>query len=184
MITLENFKINTASDLKFRERRHPQWTENYELYRDTVITNCLTQRQSVNVPFMKETIKTILANIDDAPAWYLRTGIKTNMVNGQFQVGVSLTRRTFWSTAIVSLRGCEAEGADPLLNPNRLQFTGRSRLCGTARASLLCPRPRFERGSQPRTRLWRWVWLLGGRQTLQGLPRLGRVPNVLGVGRG
>jgi hypothetical protein len=40
------------------------------LYRDTVITNRLTQRQSVNVPLMKETIKTILANIDDAPDLY------------------------------------------------------------------------------------------------------------------
>lgn len=70
MITLETFKTNTESDRKFRERRHPQWTENYELYRDTVITNRLSQRQSVNVPLMKETIKTILANIDDAPDLY------------------------------------------------------------------------------------------------------------------
>ncbi len=42
------------------ESRHPQWTLNYELYRDTVIINRLTQRQSVNVPYMKKTLKTYL----------------------------------------------------------------------------------------------------------------------------
>lgn len=36
------------------------WTSNYELYRDTVIINRLTQRQSVNVPYMKKTLKTYL----------------------------------------------------------------------------------------------------------------------------
>lgn len=55
------------SNYNFRERRHPQWTTNYELYRDTVITNRLTQRQSVNVPLTKETIRTMLSRIDDAP---------------------------------------------------------------------------------------------------------------------
>jgi hypothetical protein len=42
------------ADIRYRERRHPQWTDNYLLYRDTLITNRLTQRQSVNVPLMKE----------------------------------------------------------------------------------------------------------------------------------
>ncbi|HEY1757946.1 MAG TPA: hypothetical protein VGG72_21430 [Bryobacteraceae bacterium] len=36
------------------------WTQNYDLYRDTVIINRLTQRQSVNVPYMKKTLKTYL----------------------------------------------------------------------------------------------------------------------------
>lgn len=36
-------------------------TENYQLYRDTVITNRLTQRQRVNVPLMKATIRTLLS---------------------------------------------------------------------------------------------------------------------------
>lgn len=61
---LENLKTDEESDFKFQERRHPQWKENYQLYRDTVITNRLTQRQSVNIPLMKGTIKTILANTD------------------------------------------------------------------------------------------------------------------------
>jgi hypothetical protein len=36
-------------------------TTNYELYRDTLITNRLTQRQGVNVPLMKATIRTLLS---------------------------------------------------------------------------------------------------------------------------
>lgn len=53
--------------IKFQERRHANWRENYSLYRDKVQTNRLTQRQSVNVPLMKETIRTILANTDETP---------------------------------------------------------------------------------------------------------------------
>lgn len=56
---------NKEDGFQFQRRRHPQWTENYELYRDTVIVNRLTQRQSVNIPLMKETVKTILAGVDD-----------------------------------------------------------------------------------------------------------------------
>lgn len=58
---------NERADFEFQERRHPQWTENYQLYRDKVITNRLTQRQSINVPQMKAVIKTILASIDEFP---------------------------------------------------------------------------------------------------------------------
>jgi hypothetical protein len=58
---------NEQADFLFQQRRHDQWTENYQLYRDTVIINRLTQRQSINVPLMKGTIKTILANIDEFP---------------------------------------------------------------------------------------------------------------------
>ena len=53
--------------LDFIERRYEQWTDNYELYRNKVKTNRLTQRQEVNIPLMKETIKTILSKVDDAP---------------------------------------------------------------------------------------------------------------------
>ena len=61
-------EADEIADFRYQERRHPQWTENYQLYRDTVIINRLTQRQSINVPLMKGTIKTILANIDEFPA--------------------------------------------------------------------------------------------------------------------
>lgn len=50
-----------------QERKHPDWNENYELYRNKVRTNRLTQRQAVNIPLMKETIKTILSKVDDTP---------------------------------------------------------------------------------------------------------------------
>lgn len=61
---LEN---NEQADYDFRKRRHEQWTENYQLYRDKIIVNRLTQRQSINVPFIKGIIKTTLANIDEFP---------------------------------------------------------------------------------------------------------------------
>lgn len=50
-----------------QERKHDDWNDIYELYRNKVKINRLTQRQSVNIPLMKETIKTILSKIDDAP---------------------------------------------------------------------------------------------------------------------
>ena len=52
---------------EFAERRHENWNDNYELYRNKVRTNRLTQRQAVNIPLMKETIKTLLSKIDDPP---------------------------------------------------------------------------------------------------------------------
>ena len=52
---------------EFQERRHEQWNDNYTLYRNKVKLNRLTQRQSVNVPLMKETIKTLLSKIDEPP---------------------------------------------------------------------------------------------------------------------
>ncbi|MBF83519.1 MAG: hypothetical protein CL489_03480 [Acidobacteria bacterium] len=52
---------------EFQERKHNNWEEIYELYRNKVRTNRLTQRQAVNIPLMKETIKTLLSKIDDAP---------------------------------------------------------------------------------------------------------------------
>lgn len=59
-ITIDQIEKNLIADRFWRERRHPQWTTNYLLYRDTVIVNRLTQRQSVNVPYMKKTLKTYL----------------------------------------------------------------------------------------------------------------------------
>lgn len=52
---------------EYQVRKHSDWNENYELYRNKVKTNRLTQRQTVNVPLMKETIKTLLSKVDDAP---------------------------------------------------------------------------------------------------------------------
>ncbi len=52
---------------EFQSRKHDDWDENYSLYRNKVKTNRLTQRQAVNIPLMKETIKTLLSKVDDAP---------------------------------------------------------------------------------------------------------------------
>lgn len=56
-----------VSAFEWQKRRHSDWTENYTLYRDKVIVNRLTQRQNINVPLMKQTVKTILAKTDDLP---------------------------------------------------------------------------------------------------------------------
>ena len=52
---------------KLQEHKHEDWQDTYELYRGKVRTNRLTQRQAVNIPIMKETIKTLLSRIDDPP---------------------------------------------------------------------------------------------------------------------
>lgn len=65
---IEKLKTDELADFQFQERRHEEWKENYQLSRDKVTTNRLTQRQSVNIPLMKGTLKTILANIDEFPA--------------------------------------------------------------------------------------------------------------------
>src|SRR5882724_4345960 len=61
----ENLKTDETADFEFQQRRHEPWKENYQLYRDTVITNRLTQRQSVNVPLMKATIRTLLSRASE-----------------------------------------------------------------------------------------------------------------------
>lgn len=50
---------------KHQERRHNDWKENYTLYRNKQELNRLTQRQSVGIPLMKETIKTIISKTDE-----------------------------------------------------------------------------------------------------------------------
>lgn len=67
---LQKLRINKEGAFLFRRRRQPDWTDNYTLYRDKVQLNRLTQRQSVNVPLIKSTIKTLLKDIDDAPMLY------------------------------------------------------------------------------------------------------------------
>ena len=64
MLKLLNEK---KSAVEFQNRKHEDWNDNYELYRNKVRTNRLTQRQAVNIPLMKETIKTLLSRVDDPP---------------------------------------------------------------------------------------------------------------------
>lgn len=69
MITMDKLERilnqNAEDGYEFQKRKQPDWKENYELYRDKVIVNRLTQRQSVNIPLMKQIIKTLLSKIDD-----------------------------------------------------------------------------------------------------------------------
>lgn len=58
---------NKQAGFNYREPRHEAWRENYELYRDKVTINRLTQRQSVNLPVMKTTLRSLLKDIDDMP---------------------------------------------------------------------------------------------------------------------
>ena len=58
---------NKSTGFNYRERREEDWRENYELYRDKVTINRLTQRQSVNLPLMKTTLRTLLKDVDDMP---------------------------------------------------------------------------------------------------------------------
>jgi hypothetical protein len=71
-ILLENLELQSLLNIKeegynYRQRREEDWRENYELYRDKVTINRLTQRQSVNLPLMKTTLRTLLKDIDDMP---------------------------------------------------------------------------------------------------------------------
>ncbi len=71
-ITRENLELqmllnNKENGFNYRRRREEDWRENYELYRDKVTINRLTQRQSVNLPLMKTTLRTLLKDIDDMP---------------------------------------------------------------------------------------------------------------------
>ena len=61
---------NKQDGYNYRERRQQDWKENYTLYRDRVTINRLTQRQSVNMPLMKQTIKTLLKDVDDMPVLF------------------------------------------------------------------------------------------------------------------
>lgn len=61
---------NKEDGYNYRERRQEDWKENYTLYRDRVTINRLTQRQSVNLPLMKQTIKTLMKDVDDMPVLY------------------------------------------------------------------------------------------------------------------
>lgn len=69
-LTTEQLQREKDDALRFRERRHGSWTENYKLFRDRVTTNRLTQRQSVNVPLMKATLKTLMAKFSKPTGLY------------------------------------------------------------------------------------------------------------------
>lgn len=64
---LAYLKADSQQSYDMQSRRHPQWDENYLLYRDSVEVNRLTQRQAVNVPIVRETVTAWIAQIDEPP---------------------------------------------------------------------------------------------------------------------
>lgn len=77
-ILVEQHKKEKEESIRFKERRFNQWNENYYLFRDKIITNRLTQRQTVNVPIVRETIQTWISKIDEAPILEFETRGKGN----------------------------------------------------------------------------------------------------------
>lgn len=67
---IQIIRLEKESAMKYRERRHSDWNDNYTLYRDKVITNRLTQRQTINIPLMKYAINTLLKNLNETPSLY------------------------------------------------------------------------------------------------------------------
>lgn len=66
-LELQSLINNKTTGFTYKERRLEHWRENYELDRDEVQINRLTQRQSVNLPLMKTVLRTLLKDIDDMP---------------------------------------------------------------------------------------------------------------------
>ena len=67
---MQVLQLEKDSAMEWRKRRHPDWTDIYTLYRDKVITDRITQRQTINIPLMKYIINTILKNLDETPSLY------------------------------------------------------------------------------------------------------------------
>jgi len=63
---------------EFKKRRLQQWNENYELFRDKVFTNRLTQRQAVNIPIIRDTIQSWISKIDELPEVIFETRGQAN----------------------------------------------------------------------------------------------------------
>jgi len=61
----EKLEHEKATTVKYQKRRHDHWNEIYELHRDIVRINRLTQRQAINIPLMKETIGTMGSKINE-----------------------------------------------------------------------------------------------------------------------
>lgn len=66
-VIIAQHRANKDISRQFKERRLNQWNENYYLSRDKVQTNRLTQRQTVNIPIIRDTIQTWMSKIDEQP---------------------------------------------------------------------------------------------------------------------
>lgn len=89
---ITQLQANKNQAYKWQERRHPQWAESYELYRDIVVVNRLIQRQSINIPLMKETIRTLLAK------FRRRTDLKFEDLAGDKQK--EIFKNEYWTETV------------------------------------------------------------------------------------
>lgn len=94
---------------EFQKRRHSDWNDNYELNRNIVKTNRLTQRQAVNIPLMKETIKTILSKIDDPPE------VDWKELSGDRQKELYMTERWNYDYDRLNLEGIDIQDKKTVL---------------------------------------------------------------------
>lgn len=69
---MEKIQLEKESAFEFKKRRLPDWRGNYTLYRDKVIPNRLTQRQTVNIPLMKYALGSIMKELDEPPSLYFK----------------------------------------------------------------------------------------------------------------
>lgn len=70
---LQQLIDNKTSGYEYRKRRQDQWREIYSLYRNRVQVNRFTQRQSINMPLMKKTVRTLLKDVDDMPLLFFKS---------------------------------------------------------------------------------------------------------------
>jgi hypothetical protein len=89
---LTKFTMEKTAGINYQKRRHEAWRDTYDLYRDIIHINALTQRQAVNIPIMKETKRTLLSRIDDPPSIFFdclekeaKGREKEIIINEQFQ---------------------------------------------------------------------------------------------------
>jgi len=67
---LEIIRQEKESALKYAEHKRIDQNDNYTLYRNKVIVNRYTQRQTINIPLMKYAINTFLKNLKDTPSLF------------------------------------------------------------------------------------------------------------------
>lgn len=67
---LDIIRQEKESALKYAEHKRVDQNDNYTLYRNKVIVNRYTQRQTINIPLMKYAINTFLKNLSETPSLF------------------------------------------------------------------------------------------------------------------
>jgi hypothetical protein len=67
---VQMLRLNNEAGYNYQFRRYEDWNENYDFYRGHPPVNRLIQRQTVHIPLMKLSIRTLLKDVDDMPVLY------------------------------------------------------------------------------------------------------------------